>query len=221
LILLASASQDDLYRWEQGVRTLSPIFCSTNLESLKVELARLKPSVLLLDYDLPQLNAPGGISALIKLHPEAKVVVLSHPLPDEAEWALFRTGVRGVCRRDIDGEQLQSVVTAVQRGELWIRRTLSWHLLNELVTITQEKTKIKQAVGELLANLTQREYEIATLVGNGETNKQIARRLDITERTVKAHLTEVFRKLDIADRLKLALIVKGSIYPGNSSKISH
>ena len=221
MILLASASQDDLYRWEQGVRTLSPIFCSTNLESLKVELARLKPSVLLLDYDLPQLNAPGGISALIKLHPEAKVVVLSHPLPDEAEWALFRTGVRGVCRRDIDGEQLQSVVTAVQRGELWIRRTLSWHLLNELVTITQEKTKIKQAVGELLANLTQREYEIATLVGNGETNKQIARRLDITERTVKAHLTEVFRKLDIADRLKLALIVKGSIYPGDSSKMSH
>jgi DNA-binding NarL/FixJ family response regulator len=69
--------------------------------------------------------------------------------------------------------------------------------------------------------LTQREYEIATLVGNGETNKQIARRLDITERTVKAHLTEVFRKLDIADRLKLALIVKGSIYPGDSSKMSH
>ncbi|MBN9133448.1 MAG: LuxR family transcriptional regulator [Nitrosomonadales bacterium SCN 54-20] len=203
------------------MRTLSPIFCSTNLESLKIELARLKPSVLLLDYDLPQLNAPGGISALIKLHPEAKVIVLSHPLPDEAEWALFRTGVRGVCRRDIGGEQLQSVVTAVQRGELWIRRTLSWHLLNELVTITQEKTKIKQAVGELLANLTQREYEIATLVGNGETNKQIARRLDITERTVKAHLTEVFRKLDIADRLKLALIVKGSIYPGDSSKMSH
>ncbi|SEF79470.1 two component transcriptional regulator, LuxR family [Nitrosospira multiformis ATCC 25196] len=221
MILLASASQDDLYHWEHGVRTLSPIFCSTNLESLKIELARLKPSVLLLDYDLPQLNGPSGISALIKLHPEAKVIVLSHPLPDEAEWALFRTGVKGVCRRDIDGEQLHSVVTAVQRGELWIRRTLSWHLLNELVTITQEKTKIKQAVGELLANLTQREYEIATLVGNGESNKQIVRRLDITERTVKAHLTEVFRKLDIADRLKLALIVKGSIYPGDSSKMSH
>ena len=221
MILLASASQEDLYRWEQGVRALFPVFCSTNLESLRVELVRLKPPVLLLDHDLPQLGTPGGISGLIKLHPEAKVVVLSHPLSDEAEWALFRTGVRGVCRRDIDGEQLQSVITAVQRGELWIRRTLSWHLLNELVTITQEKTKIKQAIGELLANLTQREYEIATLVGNGETNKQIARRLAITERTVKAHLTEVFRKLDIADRLKLALIVKGSILPDDSSKMSH
>jgi two-component system NarL family response regulator len=87
--------------------------------------------------------------------------------------------------------------------------------------ITQEKNKIKQAVGELLANLTRREYEIATLVGNGESNKQIARRLDITERTVKAHLTEVFRKLDVGDRLKLALIVKGSMAPHDSTRLGH
>lgn len=220
MILLAGASQDDLRRWEQGVRDLFPVFCSTHLESLRSELIRLKPSILLLDHDLPQLNGPNGISALMKLNPETKVIILSYPISDEAEWALFRTGVRGVCRRDIEAEQLKSVIVAVQQGELWIRRTLSWHLLNELVTITQEKTKIKQAIGELLANLTQREYEIATLVGNGETNKQIARRLAITERTVKAHLTEVFRKLDIADRLKLALIVKGSI-PTDATKIGH
>lgn len=220
MILLAGASQDDLRRWEQGVRDLFPVFCSTHLESLRSELIRLKPSILLLDHDLPQLNGPNGISALMKLNPETKVIILSYPISDEAEWALFRTGVRGVCRRDIEAEHLKSVIVAVQQGELWIRRTLSWHLLNELVTITQEKTKIKQAIGELLANLTQREYEIATLVGNGETNKQIARRLAITERTVKAHLTEVFRKLDIADRLKLALIVKGSI-PTDATKIGH
>jgi two-component system, NarL family, nitrate/nitrite response regulator NarL len=221
LILLASASQDDLHRWEQGVRDLFPVFWSTHLESLRSELVRLKPSILLLDHDLPQLNGPNGISALMRLNPETKVIIVSYPISDEAEWALFRTGVRGVCRRDIETEQLKSVIVAVQQGELWIRRTLSWHLLNELVTITQEKTKIKQAIGELLANLTQREYEIATLVGNGETNKQIARRLAITERTVKAHLTEVFRKLDIADRLKLALIVKGSISPTDATKIRH
>jgi two-component system nitrate/nitrite response regulator NarL len=221
LILLASASQDDLYRWEQGVGNLFHVFCSTNIESLRSELVRIKPRILLLDHELPELDIPTGIIALMKLNPETKVIILSSPISDEAEWALFRTGVRGVCRRDLEAEQLKSVVVAVEQGELWIRRTLSWHLLNELVTITQEKTKIKQAVNELLANLTQREYEIATLVGNGETNKQIARRLDITERTVKAHLTEVFRKLDIADRLKLALIVKGSISPTDTTKLRH
>ena len=221
MILLASQFQDDLYRWEQGVRSIAPVFCSTNLDSLRDELVRLKPQILLLDHDLPQLNGPNGISALMRLNPETKVIILSYPISDEAEWALFRTGVRGVCRRDIEAEHLKSVIVAVQQGELWIRRTLSWHLLNELVTITREKNKIKEAVGELLANLTRREYEIATLVGNGETNKQIARRLAITERTVKAHLTEVFRKLDIADRLKLALIVKGSISSHDSTRIGH
>lgn len=165
----------------------------------------------MLDNDLPNLDGPNGIAGLMKLNPETRVIILSGPLSDEMEWSLFRTGVRGCCRRDVEPEQLRSVVAAVQQGELWIRRTLSWHLLNELVMITQEKNKIRQAVGELLAHLTRREYEIATLVGNGDSNKEIARRLAITERTVKAHLTEVFRKLDVADRLKLALIVKGSI----------
>jgi DNA-binding NarL/FixJ family response regulator len=221
LILLASSSQDNLSRWEQGIRGLAPIFCSTNLDSVRGELVRIKPKILLLDLDLPKLDGPNGILGLMKLNPETRVIILSGTLSDEIEWSLFRTGVRGCCRLDIEPGQLQNVVQAVQQGELWIRRTLSWHLLNELVMITQEKNKIKQAVGELLANLTRREYEIATLVGNGESNKQIARRLDITERTVKAHLTEVFRKLDVADRLKLALIVKGSMPPQGSTRLGH
>jgi two-component system NarL family response regulator len=221
LILLASQFQDDLYRWEQGVRGIAPVFCSTNLDSLRDELVRLKPQILLLDHDLPKLDGPNGIAALMKLNPETKVIILSYPIADEIEWALFRMGVRGCCQRDAKPEQLKTAVVAVQQGELWIRRSHSWHLLNELVTITRERNKIKEAVGELLANLTRREYEIATLVGNGETNKQIARRLAITERTVKAHLTEVFRKLDIADRLKLALIVKGSMSSHDPTQIGH
>jgi DNA-binding NarL/FixJ family response regulator len=221
LILLASGSQENLYRWEQAVNSLAPVFCSTNLDSLRAELVRAKPQILMLDHDVPDLDGVNGIAGLMKLNPDTKVVILGGPFSDETEWGLFRTGVRGCCRRETEPELLKSVVIAVQQGELWIRRTLSWHLLNELVTITQEKNRIKQAVGELLANLTRREYEIANLVGNGESNKQIARRLDITERTVKAHLTEVFRKLDVADRLKLALIVKGSISPHNSPQVGH
>ena len=70
---------------------------------------------------------------------------------------------------------------------------------------------IEQAVNDLLENLTRREYEIAMLVGKGESNKKIAQHLAITERTVKAHLTEIFRKLQISDRIKLALIMKDAV----------
>jgi two-component system NarL family response regulator len=191
------------------------------MDSVKQELVRIKPQILLLDYELPQLNGPDDISGLMKLNPEAKMIILTSLISDEIEWSLFKTGIRGCCRSDVEPDQLKIIVESVQRGELWLRRELSWHLLNELVAITKEKNKMKQAISDLLANLTRREYEIAALVGNGESNKQIARRLDITESTVKAHLSEVFRKLEIPDRLKLALMVKGSIQPHISSGMAH
>lgn len=220
MILLASASEKKLSQWEQAVSSYAPVLCSTNMDSVKQELVRIKPKIFLLDYELPQLNGPDGISGLMKLNPEARIIILTSLISDEIEWNLFKTGIRGCCRSDIETEQLKIIVESVQRGELWLRRALSWHLLNELVAITREKNKMKQAISDLLANLTRREYEIAALVGNGDSNKQIARRLDITESTVKAHLSEVFRKLEIADRLKLALMVKGSL-PHPAAGVAH
>lgn len=221
MILLASSSEEKLSQWEQAVSSYAPVLCSTNMDSVKQELVRIKPKILLLDYELPQLNGPDGISGLMKLNPEVRIIILTSLISDEIEWNLFKTGIRGCCRSDVEPEQLKIIVESVQRGELWLRRALSWHLLNELVAITREKNKMKQAISDLLANLTRREYEIAALVGNGDSNKQIARRLDITESTVKAHLSEVFRKLEIADRLKLALMVKGSIPHHASSGVAH
>lgn len=211
MILLASSLEETLARWKRGVSDFAPIHCVSGLDQLKDKLAKVTPQILLLDYDLPGLDAPAGLADLMQLSTGTKIVILSHALSDETEWDLFRAGVRGCCPRDIEPKQLKSVVMAVQQGELWIRRTLTCRLLDELGVIVREKNQIKQAASNLLINLTQREHEIATLVGNGESNKQIAQRLSITERTVKAHLTEIFRKLDIADRLKLALIVNVSI----------
>lgn len=211
MILLASSSQVTLASWKQGVRGFPHISCVDSLELLRDGLVRIKPQVLLLDHDLPGLDSPVGIADLKKLSPETKIVILTHALSDETEWELFKAGVRGCCKKDIEPKQLNSVIVAIQQGELWIRRTLTCRLLDELGIIALEKNQIKQAASDLLANLTRREHEIATLVGNGESNKQIAQHLAITERTVKAHLTEIFRKLDVADRLKLALIVTGSL----------
>jgi DNA-binding NarL/FixJ family response regulator len=80
-------------------------------------------------------------------------------------------------------------------------------LLDELGARFSFGVHDKRAVIGRLAYLTVREREIAALVGSGGTNKEVAKQLDISERTVKAHLTEIFRKLGIADRLKLALLL--------------
>ncbi len=130
--MLASSSEEHLTRWEEAVRDLASVFCATHLDSVKKELVRIKPQILLLDYSLPQLDGPHGISGLMKLHPATSVIILSPPLSDDIEWSLFRIGIRGCCREDIEPALLTAVVEAVQQGELWIRRALSWHLLNEL-----------------------------------------------------------------------------------------
>jgi two-component system NarL family response regulator len=83
-------------------------------------------------------------------------------------------------------------------------------LLDALGSDSEHETPTGRAMVGRLVYLTHREREIAALVAHGGSNKQIARRLAITERTVKAHLTEVFRKLGVADRLRLALLLVGT-----------
>jgi two-component system NarL family response regulator len=122
------------------------------------------------------------------------------------EWELLKAGVRGCCRSDSDPKFLKQVIEAVQQGELWIRRTLTCRLIDELGKTTARNKAYRTSLG-LLNKLTQREYDIAIRVGNGESNKQIAKACAITERTVKAHLTEVFLKLGVTDRLNLALVL--------------
>jgi len=207
MILLASSSSDRLCSWKQGLGGFAAATAVSDLDALKQELVRIKPDVLLLDLDLPDLEGTKGIARLIKLHPATRIIVLSGETSDDRELALFRIGVRGCCRSDIDPQLLKSIVVAIKQGELWIRRTLTPRLLVELGARIRDDSETRQAAIARLADLTRREREIAELIGNGECNKQIARQLTITESTVKAHLTEIFRKLGIADRLKLALLV--------------
>ncbi len=221
LILLASSNKKLLMRWEQGLLGFSPLWFSTSLDSIKDKLKKNKPEIFLLDYELPEVNGKDGIVKLLQLCTDVKVVVFSPQLQDEIEWELFKTGIRGCCRDNIKPEQINVAIKAIHHGELWIRRTLTSFMLQELVVVTREKNRIEQAVNDLLENLTRREYEIAMLVGCGESNKRIASKLEITERTVKAHLTEIFRKLHISDRIKLALMMKDTISSLNQSKTNN
>jgi DNA-binding NarL/FixJ family response regulator len=205
VILVASSSSDMLARWEQGLQGYDVILTVRRLDSLKEGLVRAIPHVLLLDFDLPGLDGPKGIAGLRKSSPATKIIALTGIVSDEMELALFKAGVRGCCRSDIDPQLLKRIVAAVEQGELWIRRSITPRLLDELGARLRDETRTTHVVAGRLAGLTPREREIAELIGNGENNKQIARRLFITERTVKSHLTGIFRKLGVLGRLNLAL----------------
>lgn len=212
-LILASSDQGRLIDWREGLNgfvstiLIKDKLISDRLDALRNDVVRIRPQVLLLDYDLLGFDGSYGVVSLRRLCAETKVIILSGDISEEVEWELLKAGIRGCCRNDIEPTKLKQVVMAVQEGELWVRRTLTGRLIEELAKTTSSKIKTFRATLGLLNKLTQREYDIAVRVGNGECNKQIAQSCDITERTVKAHLTEIFLKLGVTDRLNLALVL--------------
>jgi DNA-binding NarL/FixJ family response regulator len=212
-LMLASSNENRLASWKQGLDgfVITSLMLD-RLDKLSNDVVRIKPEVLLLDFDLlraQKLNGLNDAANLRKLCTETKIIILGGDLTEDMEWELLKAGVRGCCRNDIKLAFLKQVVMAVRQGELWIRRSLTGRVIDELGKITS-KNKAYRASHDLLNKLTQREYDIAMRVGSGESNKQIAQSCAITERTVKAHLTEIYLKLGITDRLNLALVLSAS-----------
>jgi DNA-binding NarL/FixJ family response regulator len=210
MILIASHSTETLNHASRATEALAMVNTVSDIDALRSSIQKANPRLVLLDLSLPDIDAPSGIIGLLRLNPEMRIVVMGEPACDADEIALFKHGVRGCCPVNSDGEHYRRVITAVLNGEIWIRRSLTTQLLEQLGNRAKSAAQIKNSSAARLSELTKREREIAYLIAEGENNKLIARKLDITERTVKAHLTEIFRKLQVSDRLKLALLMSAN-----------
>lgn len=205
-LLIASLCQDKLASWKQGLSDfISTISITNSLDILREDVLRVKPQAVLLDYELIGLKDSNDIFSLRKLCEETNIIIVGN-ISEDLEWEFLKAGIRGCCQSDTEPKLLKQLVLAVQGGELWIRRSLTSRLVEELGKTTF-KNKTYQQNLVILNKLTQREYDIAFRVSNGESNKLIALACNITERTVKAHLTEIFIKLGVTDRLNLALFL--------------
>jgi two-component system nitrate/nitrite response regulator NarL len=141
---------------------------------------------------------------ITELRVSGRPIVALTLAPDQnAALAALAIGARGYCHALATPEMLRDVAAAVEHGGLWIGPELMTRLIQGLPARVAAS-----APSADLAGLTERERETAQLVAQGLSNKEIARRLDITERTVKAHLSAIFAKLGLRDRLQLALRFK-------------
>lgn len=205
MIILASSDAAIVARWQTAA---SGAVVVATREQLEAALATPRPTLLVLDLLLKNLGNPAAAGELIGRHRGARVVVASRS-PDEDEGlAMLRAGARGYCNVYIDPRLLQKVIAAVQSGEVWAGRRLVDRLV-QLIASNAPAGNAAPAEPDGFGALTAREREVALLVGEGVSNKVIAQRLDITERTVKAHLNAVFTKLGVPGRLQLALLVTG------------
>jgi DNA-binding NarL/FixJ family response regulator len=165
-----------------------------------VRLARAtRPDVVMMDLQMPGTD---GVTATRRIteHGLADVLVLTSFSDGERIAAALDAGAVGYLLKDADPDDLVDGIRAVHRGESPIHPRVARHLLGARgVAATAPEDDAAHA------DLSPREREVLGLVRDGLANKQIARRLGITERTVKAHLTSVFARIGVTDRTQAAL----------------
>lgn len=144
------------------------------------------------------------MEAIFKTYKTAKIVVLADvPIHAESLHALS-LGATGYCHAYIDPSILKEIRTVISNGGIWLGQELLQRLIQASIRRVSNQPEY---VDSLLTQLTKREKDVAVEAAKGLSNKEIARILDITERTVKAHLAATFERLGAKDRLQLALML--------------
>ena len=162
------------------------------------------PDVLLLDINMPEMNGLDTLREIKKKRPKSRIIMLS--VHNEAEYLVDCIDAKadGYVLKDSGSQELEAAIEAVYRGETYIQPQLLPLLNSALISRDNDKEK--------LDSLTRREMEILKLVAQGKFNRQIAEELDISERTVKNHMSNIFSKLEICDRTQAAIFaVKNNI----------
>lgn len=177
--------------------------------ALQALLSRVRPAVLLVDGSGRGAVKPSALSELQRQSPRTRILTALERSDLQVELTLVLSGVRGCCLTTIHAPLLRKAVESVARGEYWVRRRVLEAILENLVSVgdLHEQRALARDFTRMLDLLTPRQREIVRLVGGGGSNKEIASRLSLSEKTVKAHLTSAFQKLGISDRLRLALLV--------------
>lgn len=142
------------------------------------------PDILLLDLRMPEMDGTSVIAELLRSNPQVQVVVLTSFSTENMITCALRSGARGCLLKDAPREDLFACIRSVHQGKTWIAPSLTAHL----------------AAGLSNTALTEREMEVLSLLAGGQSNKEIAARIFVSEATVKSHLRNLFSKLRVCTR---------------------
>jgi DNA-binding NarL/FixJ family response regulator len=168
-------------------------------DALRIAAERM-PDVMLLDVSMPG----GGLRAVQEIaaaFPVVKVVMLTVSEAEDDVTAALRAGARGYVLKGVAARELVRILRAVAEGEVYVTPSLAASLLFEL---TSGKSDANAA--SPLAVLTDRERQILERVAAGDSNKEIAAQLHVSEKTVKHHMTNILQKLQVRNRVEAALL---------------
>lgn len=161
------------------------------------------PDIILLDFD-------GGVDGVLKILPSlvvsakgARILILTGVRDPQTHIDAMRSGAMGLVHKEEPAEMLVEAIQRVYAGEVWFDRSMMASLLCQVTRRNDAPTTDSETVK--MATLTEREREVVALIGEGLKNRQLAARLFISETTVRHHLTSIFDKLGVSDRLELVI----------------
>ena len=194
---------DDQALFREGLATLLSVWeelevvgeAGNGREAIAQAVA-LQPDVVLMDLRMPELDGVAATRQLQQVCPSARVIVLTTFDDDEHIWEGLRAGAVGYLLKDVASEKLVEAIRATAVGESFLQPSVAAKVIAQLT-----KWGPPAAVAEPLAEpLSEREQEILGLICVGDSNKEIAGKLFITEGTVKNHVTNILGKLGVRDR---------------------
>lgn len=169
---------------------------SDGIECLQ-KLEKIHPDILLLDINMPEMNGIEVLEELKRREDPLKVLILT--VHSEVEYLVKAVdiGANGYILKDSGSSELKQAINVIMSGESYIQPSLLPALNSRLINREVDQDKLQ--------TLTKRELEILTQVAGGMFNKEIAVNLNISERTVKNHISNIFRKIDVLDRTQAAV----------------
>ncbi len=188
---------------------ISVIGQAGNGEEAFEKTVELNPDIILLDINMPKLNGIEALRRFKDMGVKSKVIILT--IHEDKEYIIktLKLGANGYILKDSNADSLINGIRRVYKGEKYIQQSVA-DLVNESTNNDEYNSSISK-----IKSLTKREYEVLILIAEGSNNKDIAERLFISEKTVKNHVSNILKKLDLNDRVQVAIFA----YKNNIKKI--
>ena len=188
-----------ILRQENGIQIVGEAV--NGLQTINI-VNDLRPDVVLLDITIAKVDGTQVILPIRQKSPETKALMLTAALDEAMIFNSLKAGAKGYISNDEGSSDLIKAIQTVHQGELWIERKLMSRLFDQEAIAD---SKGGNPPGRTKEGLTPREQEVLSCLTRGDTNKEIAQDLFISEKTVKTHLNNIFRKLKVTRRLQAIL----------------
>lgn len=189
----------------------------SNGDELGKVVERMKPDITLLVLKMPKGYVVQNLLEIAARSPATRVMILTAFSDEENMLNAAKGGAKGYVPMGVPSAMLVQAIKAVHNGGIWIDKEFpSWETFEEIAQAqSQDQSQMRDVAPELndsIKALTKRELEILRLVAEGLTNQEIGKKIFISEKTVKTHLTNIFDKLKVNNRFKAALMLMGEAH---------